>query len=87
MIGPEGWQLPVVKAREHREFLNCVKSRRDTYAPAEVGHRTATVCHIGNIAYWLKRPLKWDPAKVEFVGDAEANRWIDRPKRAPWRLG
>ena len=42
--------------------------------------------HLANIGYWLKRPLKWDPAKEEFVDDAEANRWLDRPKRAPWRV-
>jgi hypothetical protein len=52
----------------------------------EVGCRSVTVCHVGNLAYWLKRPLKWDPVKEEFVGDDEANRWLDRPKRAPWTV-
>ncbi|HUS93109.1 MAG TPA: hypothetical protein VM695_14720 [Phycisphaerae bacterium] len=51
-----------------------------------MAHRTASHCHIGNIAYWLKRPLKWDPAKEEFLGDEEANRWLSRPMREPWRL-
>jgi uncharacterized protein (TIGR00369 family) len=37
-------------------------------------------------AYWLKRSLKWDPVKEEIIGDPEANRWLDRPKRAPWRI-
>ncbi|MBL7223487.1 MAG: gfo/Idh/MocA family oxidoreductase, partial [Candidatus Brocadiae bacterium] len=44
------------------------------------------ICHLGNLAYWLKRPLKWDPDREVFLGDDEANRWLDRPKRAPWRL-
>jgi len=67
-------------------WLDCVRSRRRPICDVEVGCRSVTVCHIGNLAYWLKRPLKWDPAKEEFVGDVEANRWLDRPKRQPWRV-
>ena len=61
-----------------------MRTRKDPICPAEVGARSVSVCHLGNICYWLNRRLKWDPAKEEFVGDAEANRWVDRPKRAPW---
>jgi hypothetical protein len=43
-------------------------------------------CHLCNIAFWLKRPLKFDPQKERFIGDAEANRWLDRPRRGPWTL-
>jgi len=68
------------------DFVHCVKTRERPFRDIEIAHRTATVCHLGNIAYWLKRPLKWDKVKEEFIGDAEANRWLDRPKRAPWRL-
>jgi len=68
------------------DFVHCVKTREETWRNPEVAHRTVTVCHLGNIAYWLKRPLTWDPVKQEIVGDAEAQRWIDRPKREPWRL-
>ena len=53
---------------------------------AEIGHRSSTVCHLGNIAMKLKRPLKWDPAKEQFVGDREANAMAWRPSRSPWRL-
>jgi len=70
-----------------RDFLDCVKERRRPVCDVEIGHRSVTVCHLGNLAYWLKRPLKWDPAKEEFVGDPHADRWLDRPKRAPWHLG
>jgi len=52
----------------------------------EIGCRSVTVCLLGCIIYWLNRPLKRDPANEEFVGDAEANRWLDRSKRTPWRL-
>ena len=44
------------------------------------------VCHLGIIAYELKRSLKWDPAKQEFPGDEEANRFVDRARREPWVL-
>lgn len=71
---------------EIRNFLDCVKSRRQCYAPAEVGHRTITIAHIGNIAMMLGRKLRWDPAKERFVNDDEANRMLSRPMRPPWRL-
>jgi hypothetical protein len=68
------------------DFLHCVRTRQRPFRDIELAHRTATVCHLGNIAYWLKRPLKWDPVKEEIIGDAEASRWLDRPKREPWSL-
>jgi hypothetical protein len=52
----------------------------------EYAHRTATVCHLGNICYKLGRNLKWDPEKEDFVGDPEASRLIDRPRRGPWQI-
>ena len=68
------------------DFLACVRTRQRPFRDVEFGHRAATVCHLGNIAYWLKRPLKFDPDKEEIIGDPEADRWLDRPRRAPWRL-
>ena len=70
----------------HEDWLQCIKTRRRPICDVEIGVRSVSVCHLGNIGYWLKRPLKWDPGKEEFVNDAEANRWLDRAKRAPWRL-
>ena len=64
-------------------FVHCVRTREEPFRNVEAAHRATTVCHLGNIAYWLGRPLKWDPAKEEIVGDPEANRWLSRPKRAP----
>ena len=55
-------------------------------APVEAGHRSATVCHLGNIAMRLKRKLRWDPARELFVGDDEANGMLTRPMREPWSL-
>jgi len=75
---------------EHRDFLDCVKSRELPYFPAETGHRCATVQHIGNISMLLKRKLKWDPKIEEFRGGAgstrPANNMRSRPMRAPWTL-
>ncbi|HEY3324431.1 MAG TPA: Gfo/Idh/MocA family oxidoreductase [Planctomycetota bacterium] len=68
------------------DFLHCVRTRERPFRDIGIAARTLTVCHLGNIAYWLKRNLKWDPIKEEIVGDAEASRWLDRPKRAPWTL-
>lgn len=70
-----------------RNFLDAIKSRQEPVAPVEVGHRSATVCHLGNIAMRLKRRLRWDPVTEQFGGDEEANQMLERPMRAPWRLG
>jgi predicted dehydrogenase len=70
----------------HRNFLDCVKSREDTMATAEIGHRTATICHLNNIAMLLGRKLKWDPVKEKVIGDDEANALLTPKMRAPWHL-
>ena len=69
------------------DFFHCVKSREQPFRHVEAAHRTATVAHLANIAYWLNRPLKWDPEKEEIIGDAEASRWMDRPARDMWQHG
>jgi predicted dehydrogenase len=69
-----------------RNFLDCVKSRKEPHAPAEVGHRTGSICHLNNIAMLLGRKLKWDPTKEQFIGDAEANRLLAPKMREPWKL-
>jgi predicted dehydrogenase len=73
------------ESRNHEDnWIQCVKSRQTPICTAEIGHRTATICHLSGIAERLKRPLKWDPAKEEILHDAEASRWMDRPRRAPY---
>jgi hypothetical protein len=68
------------------DFLHCVRTREEPFRDIESAHRTATVCHLGNISYWLGRSLKWDPVKEQIIGDEEANRWLDRTKREPWSV-
>ena len=85
VIGPDETHL--YESRNHvQDFLDCIKSRKDPICNAEVGHRSSTVCHLGNIAMMLDRPLKWDPQTEQFIGDPEANRMTWRPRRAPYRL-
>jgi predicted dehydrogenase len=69
-----------------RQFVDSIKSRKQPFANAEVGHRSATICHLNNIAMALGRKLKWDPEKELFVGDDEANKLITPQMRAPWSL-
>jgi predicted dehydrogenase len=71
---------------EKRDFVDCVKSRAQPIADAEVGHRTTSLCHLGHIAVQLGRKLKWDPVAEKFPEDAEANRLLGRFLKAPWRL-
>jgi hypothetical protein len=85
-IGPSETHLFTCPAGEHRNFLDCVKSRRDPYFPAEIGHRCCTVLHMGTIAMTLGRKLRWDPDTEQFVNDPQANRLLSRPMRAPWRI-
>lgn len=85
-IPANGVRLFTCPAGEHRNFLDCVKTRTDPYFPAEVGHRCASVCHLGTIAMLLGRKLAWDPAAEEFPGDPEANRLRSTPLREPWSL-
>ncbi|MHC4619884.1 MAG: Gfo/Idh/MocA family protein [Planctomycetota bacterium] len=86
VIGPDEIHLYTEPAGEHRNFLDCVKTRKDPYFPAEVGHRCCTVAHLGNISMLLGRKLRWDPDKEIFPNDDEANRMLSRPMRSPWHL-
>jgi predicted dehydrogenase len=66
-------------------WLKCLRSREKPICDVEVGHRSVTVCHLGNIAVRSGKSLKWDPSKEQF-DDSEANQWLGREMRAPWKL-
>jgi predicted dehydrogenase len=68
------------------DFLNAVKARKQPLSTVEIGHRTASLCHIVNLCYELDRPLIWNPQKEEFFADPEANRRRSNPLRAPFTL-
>jgi len=84
-IGPNEIHLPV-SDNHYRNFIEAVKSRNDPIEPVEIGHRTASLCHLGNIAMRLKRKITWDPQAEQCPGDAEANTLLQRPYRPPWTL-
>jgi hypothetical protein len=69
-----------------KNLIEAIKSGKDPVATAEIGHRTASVCHLNNIAMRLGRKLKWDPVKEQFLDDSEANALITPVMRAPWTL-
>jgi predicted dehydrogenase len=65
-------------------FFDCIRSRQHPICDVEVGHRSATVCHLGVIASRLGRKLQWDPGTQDFVGDPAASKWLKREMRKPW---
>jgi hypothetical protein len=67
-------------------FIDCIRTRNKTICDAEIGHRTATICHLSGIAERLGRPIEWDPKEEKILGDEAASRWLDRPRRAPYIL-
>ncbi len=74
-------------ARPHiQNWLDCIKTREKPRADVEIGHRSISVCHLVNITREVGRKLKWDPDKEQFVGDDEANKLLDRPRRVGFEL-
>ena len=70
--------------RHARNFLECIRSRKDPVTDIESGHRVATVCHLANISLKTTRKVVWDAAKEQIVGDPQANALLSRPYRQPW---
>ncbi|MBI9019522.1 MAG: Gfo/Idh/MocA family oxidoreductase [Phycisphaerae bacterium] len=73
-------------SQHESNWLECVRTRKQPICDAEIGHRTATICHLSGIAERLGRPIHWDPAEEKILDDPTASRWIDRPRRAPYIL-
>lgn len=74
-----------VSRSHHGNWLECIKTRKLPICDVEIGHRSATVCHLGNIAARTGRTITWDPAKEEIASDSEAAAMLRRPYRAPWK--
>jgi hypothetical protein len=68
----------------HANWFDCMRTRRSPSSHEEIGHRSASLGHLIAIAYTLRRSLKWDPAREEFIGDEQANRLRSRSLREPW---
>jgi predicted dehydrogenase len=84
-LGPKDVHLYVSPGHQ-RDWLNCIRSRKRPICDVEIGARSATVCHLGNLAYWYHRRLHWDPKEWRFVNDAQADTWLDRKRREPYLL-
>ena len=83
-LGQGDFRLPAVGNNHRQNWLDCVRSRQRPVADVEIGARSAQVCQLGNIGYWLRRVLRCDPEREEFVRDDAANRLRSRDNRAPW---
>lgn len=92
---PESLAKAVIQPNEQKLYVstdhqqNWIDSIKNNTAPicdVETGHRTSSVCCLANIAYWLNRPLTWDPEKERFKRDKEANLLLKAPLREPWKL-
>nr|MDQ3625174.1 gfo/Idh/MocA family oxidoreductase [Verrucomicrobiota bacterium] len=70
----------------HQNFLEAVQGKAQPIAPAEVGHRTATICHLANIAMAVGSPLKWDPKTERITNNEQANAMIAPAMRQPWTV-
>ncbi len=68
------------------DFEDCIVSREKPIMHMEAGHRVASLCILGNLAFKLQRNLDWDPVEERFVNDEEANRLLSQPGRGPWHL-
>lgn len=87
-LNPESLKVQLGRSPGHqRNFLDSVKSRKQPVAAAEIGHRTATICHLNNIAMMTGRKLRWNPKKEQILNDPAANRLLAPMMRSPWSLG
>jgi predicted dehydrogenase len=84
---PSDMKLRVPVSDNHiQNWFDCIKSRGRPIADVEIGHRSAVICHLANIARWVGRRLQWDPQRELFVNDEEANGYLERPMRKPFQL-
>lgn len=75
-----------VSDNHFEDFIQAIRKRAKPICDVEVGHRTATVCNIGNIAYQVGRTLEWDPEKEKFIKDSEANKLLKRKMKREWKV-
>lgn len=87
---PEGTIKKFYKGKEPgdhmRNFFECIKTREQPISDVATHHRSMTTCHLANIAIRLGRPLKWDAATEQIVGDEDANRWLKREQRKGYEI-
>lgn len=77
---------PEIQIAHIRNWLDCIRSRKQTAAGWEIGHRSVTACHLGVIAQKTGRAIRWDAKSERILGDPEASRLLSKSYRAPWTL-
>ena len=77
--------LPV-SPEHNRNFIDCVKSRKETMCPVEMAIRCDTITQMATIAAITGREIQWDPKKEKIVNDAEAEKMLIRPYREKWKV-
>lgn len=78
-------EIHLYSSKDHyRNFIDCVLSREETAAPAEIGHRSITISHLGNIAMQMEQDLDWNPTTEKFLNNEVANSMLARKMRDPW---
>ena len=70
----------------YQDWMNCIKSRKQPICDVETGHRSASICNLANIAYRMRRPLRWDPMKERFAKNKEASKYLKKKYRRPYKL-
>ncbi len=84
---PQDMRIRLPQSDNHiQNWFDAVKTRSKPIADVEIGHRSAILCHLGNIARWVGRRLRWDPVTETFPVDDEANAYLDRPRRKGFEL-
>jgi predicted dehydrogenase len=85
-LRPEDFtEVQLARSLDHTgNFLDCMRSRELPICDVEIGHRSATVCHLGNLVARLGRSIRWDPSTEQIIGDQEAQAMTDRPYRPPY---
>jgi hypothetical protein len=84
-IGESETHLPV-SDNHMQNWFDAIRSRETPIADVEIGHRSVILCHLGNIARWVGRKLRWDPETETFPDDEEANGFLDRSRRKGYEL-
>jgi hypothetical protein len=86
-IPEDDYKVKLPRSPGHYEdWQQCVRTGKAPICDVEIGHRSATACHLGNIALRLGRKVRWDPAKEAAIGDEEAGAMTRKAYRSPWAI-
>ncbi len=84
-IGVDGVHV-MASTNHHQNWLDAIRKGTQCICTAEIGHRSASICHLANIGYRLNRKLQWDPQAEKFLNDDEANQQLSREPREQWKI-